>query len=421
MALLSTIIIFSFFNPKVDEDTRRNLEIKSIVLQWYGLFLHMESKDTTAFPPVSAQRLADLGICGYLSLDYQKTLSLTDAETFKLLNKVYSNSLKKYFHHFDENTLSAISNLENTISSTISISESSEDIINKACDEIKDNLPFVFQSRSGNFCEVSEVESAKNGENSSSKYAFSSKNPILSEWGINRTIVINKNKIVSPKPYFQSESFSKSLYAEALEIYSMSHNLTKEEIWIAEFWGDDIRGLTFSPPARWISILNQILKNEDVSADEMMDLYLKMGIGLYDAAIICWKNKYDHNLLRPSTFIQNNIDSKWLPFHADPEFPAYPSGHSVFGAVGSRVLEASFGVNYRMTDMSHSQRIEFVGKERSYNSFKEMAHENAYSRMIMGVHYKQDCDEGLRLGYEIADIINKTDFKSILIKDNYHL
>jgi len=62
-----------------------------------------------------------------------------------------------------------------------------------------------------------------------------------------------------------------------------------------------------------------------------------------------------------------------------------------------------------------------VGKERSYNSFREMAHENAYSRMLMGVHYKQDCDEGLRLGYEVGDIINQTDFKSILVKDNYHL
>jgi hypothetical protein len=55
------------------------------------------------------------------------------------------------------------------------------------------------------------------------------------------------------------DSFQKALYAEALEIYSMSHNLTKDDVWVAEFWGDDVRGLTFSPPARWISILNQIV------------------------------------------------------------------------------------------------------------------------------------------------------------------
>jgi hypothetical protein len=243
----------------------------------------------------------------------------------------------------------------------------------------------------------------------------------LPEWGQKKTIVVSKNKVTCEKPYAKSDAFEKALYAEALEVYSMSHNLTKDDIWVAEFWGDDVRGLTFSPAARWISILNQILQKEDVSADQIMELYLKMGIGLYDAGIVCWKNKYDHNLIRPSTFIQNNIDGKWQPFHADPNFPAYPSGHAVFGAVGSRILEASFGTNYKMTDMSHSHRIEFVGKERSYNSFREMAHENAYSRMLMGVHYKQDCDEGLRLGYEVGDIINQTDFKSILVKDNYHL
>jgi hypothetical protein len=35
-----------------------------------------------------------------------------------------------------------------------------------------------------------------------------------------------------------------------------------------------------------------------------------------------------------------------------------------------------------------------------------MAYENAYSRIPLGVHVRMDCDEGLRLGYEIADAVN---------------
>lgn len=420
LALLSLVLIFSFFNPKMHEDKRRDYEVKSIVLQWYKLFLHLESKDTTAFPPISAQRLADMGMSGYLSLDYQKTMSLSQDETLELLNKVYSNALSNYYSHLDVTSKESIKILEHNISSTISITTRSEDLVEKASENIKNNLPYFFESRSENFCEVSESLSISN-QGIKNKYSFKSNHAILPDWGQKKTIVINKNEVMSQKPYVNSDSFDKALYAEALEIYSMSHNLTKEDIWVAEFWGDDVRGLTFSPAARWISILNQIVEKENVTAEEIVYLYLKMGIGLYDAGIICWKNKYDHNLIRPSTFIQNNIDGLWQPFHADPNFPAYPSGHSVFGAVGSRILEASFGTDYKMTDMSHSHRIEFVGKERSYNSLREMAHENAYSRMLMGVHYKQDCDEGLRLGYEIADIINTTDFKSILVKDNYHL
>jgi len=421
MALLSLVLLFSFFNPKMHEEKRRDLEVKSIVLQWYNLFLVLESKDTTAFPPISAQRLADLGMSGYLSLGYQKTMSLSQDETLQLLNKVYSDALSNYYSHLDITSKESIKILENDISASISIPTHSEDLVTKASENIKNNLPYFFESRSENFCEVQESNPNKVTEQSKSKFAFKSEHAILPDWGKKKTIVVNKNKVTCVKPYANKDSFQKALYAEALEIYSMSHNLTKDDVWVAEFWGDDVRGLTFSPPARWISILNQIVQKEEMSTDEMIDLYLRMGIGLYDAAIVSWKNKYDHNLLRPSDFIQNNIDGNWQPFHANPDFPAYPSGHAVFGAVGSRILEASFGTDYKMTDMSHSHRIEFVGKERSYNSLRDMAHENAYSRMLMGVHYKQDCDEGLRLGYEIADIINSTDFKSILVKDNYHL
>jgi len=420
LALLSTVLIFSFFNPKMSEEKRNDLKVKAIALQWYNLFLHLESKDTTAYPPISAQRLADLGMSGYLSLDFQKTMTLTQEETLELLNKVYSDALSKYYIHLDVTSTESIKILENDISATISISTSSEDLVKKANETIKNNVQYFFENRSENFCEVSASLSDRNN-GIKNKYVFKSKYSILPEWGQNQTIVVSKNKVMCQKPYANVESFDKSLYAEALEIYSMSHNLTKDDVWVAEFWGDDVRGLTFSPAARWISILNQIAKKEDVTAEDIIYLYLKMGIGLYDAGVICWKNKYDYNLIRPSTFIQNNIDGNWQPFHADPNFPAYPSGHAVFGAVGSRILEASFGTDYKMTDMSHSNRIEFVGKERSYTSFREMAHENAYSRMLMGVHYKQDCDEGLRLGYEVADIINTTDFKSIILKDNYHL
>ena len=36
-----------------------------------------------------------------------------------------------------------------------------------------------------------------------------------------------------------------------------------------------------------------------------------------------------------------------------------------------------------------------------------MAEENAFSRIPLGVHIRMDCEEGLRLGYEIAEGINE--------------
>ncbi len=157
MALLSLVLLFSFFNPKMHEEKRRDLEVKSIVLQWYNLFLHLESKDTTAFPPISAQRLADMGMSGYLSLDYQKTMSLSQDETLELLNKVYSDALSNYYNHLDLTSKESIKILEHDISATISIPARSEDLVTKASENIKNNLPYFFESRSENFCEVARI------------------------------------------------------------------------------------------------------------------------------------------------------------------------------------------------------------------------------------------------------------------------
>ncbi|MBK9584080.1 MAG: hypothetical protein IPO48_19975 [Saprospiraceae bacterium] len=36
-----------------------------------------------------------------------------------------------------------------------------------------------------------------------------------------------------------------------------------------EFWSDDLMGLTFSPPSRWIAIANQVYENEDANLKKL--------------------------------------------------------------------------------------------------------------------------------------------------------
>ncbi|HJW27635.1 MAG TPA: phosphatase PAP2 family protein, partial [Saprospiraceae bacterium] len=89
-----------------------------------------------------------------------------------------------------------------------------------------------------------------------------------------------------------------------------------------------------------------------------------------------------------------------------PEFPSYPSGHSCFGASGSAVMANIFGDTHPYTDNCHQNRTEFMGMPRSYNTILEAGLENAYSRIPLGVHYRMDCDEGIRLGYLAATRVN---------------
>jgi len=221
---------------------------------------------------------------------------------------------------------------------------------------------------------------------------------LLPHWGATRTFLVKTNEIKVKLPTPFNESPGSAFYTEAMEVFSVSQTRAKEDNWIAEFWSDDLPGLTITPVGRWISIINQSLEKAQLPFPEIMETYLKSTWALCDAGVVCWQNKYRFQLQRPETFIRKNIQHDWTPLHAAPSFPSYPSGHATFGASVAEVLTAQLGEHFALTDRTHEDRAEFAGQPRSYTSFEEMAQENAFSRVLIGVHYRMDCEEGLRLG-----------------------
>jgi len=230
-------------------------------------------------------------------------------------------------------------------------------------------------------------------------------------WGRVRTFAAKNNDLVSiPPPYAYSADPSSSYYKDHLEVANTVNNMTEENHWIAEFWSDDLTGMTFSPPARIFAIANQVISKEKLNLEETLHLYCRLGIATNDAAVAAWKSKYIYNIERPQTYIRKYIDPDFKPILGEaigkpgitPAFPGYPSGHSTFAGVGLRILEHFFGENYEITDNCHYGRSEFRGYPRTYTSWRQMMEEDAYSRIPLGVHIRMDCSEGLRLGNVVA-------------------
>lgn len=243
-------------------------------------------------------------------------------------------------------------------------------------------------------------------------------------WESVRTFAISPDETTTVDPLAYSENTNSPYYQQMVEVYE-ANNAAKseatdedaEQLWIAEFWSDDIENLMFSPPARQISIANQLVIEERMDLDEALYLYLKVGYALNDAAVSTWKYKYEHMVMRPSVFIQDFIDADYqtnlfrlIPW-PNPTFPAYPSGHSTFASAAAGVFIDFFGDSIDFTDESHEGRTEFRGTARTFDSFSEMADENGYSRIPLGVHMRMDCTEGLRLGYEISDGVNQLELR----------
>ncbi len=232
-------------------------------------------------------------------------------------------------------------------------------------------------------------------------------------WGNARTFAITESDKLARPPLPISETPGSALWNQAKQVYDLNTpTLAFEQQWIAEFWSDDALNLTFSPPSRFIAIANQVVDKEDANLALTLYTNLKVGLALNDAGVACWHSKYFYNIERPVSYIRRVIDPNWEPHNPfSPSFPAYPSGHATFGAAACAVLEDIYGANYAMVDRCHEGRTDFLGMPRSFKAFREMAEENAYSRLPLGVHFWMDAVEGVRHGYEIGAKVNQIRLK----------
>lgn len=245
--------------------------------------------------------------------------------------------------------------------------------------------------------------------------------PMGPDFGKVRTWALPESAKLAKPPLAYSTNPQSALYSQALEVYAQNTpTWSYEAEWIGEFWSDDLLNLTFSPGPRWMAVANQVIDNEHSDLQKAIVTYAKVGMALSDAAVGCWHSKFYYNVERPQTYINRVIDPSWKPGLENPitgekgvtpSFPAYPSGHSTMGAAGAEALASEFGYAYSMTDNCHKDRAEFNGTPRTFGSFYEMALENAWSRVPLGVHYRMDCEEGVRHGTVIGRFVNNLPWK----------
>ena len=123
---------------------------------------------------------------------------------------------------------------------------------------------------------------------------------LLPHWGKVRTFVANETD-VCPEPLEYSTNPGSEIYKQALEPYNLVNQIkagnAETENWIADFWSDDCATLTFTPAGRFIAIVNQLVEKEKLSLGESVEIYARIGMGLCDAGIRAWHQKYTYNYI----------------------------------------------------------------------------------------------------------------------------
>jgi len=424
LGVMVLLVVLAAQNCSYD-DLEEPLEYRSateIALSWNHLTLDLERHTLGYRPPVSARMYAYVemaayeaslpGLRDYISMEsyvsgYEKPEMKFGEGQFYLpasLNAAYAQILRHFFPTAPASLQQQINDLEKKnaqsffAKNTDALTEQSA-----AFGKSVANLVWAWSKtdREGNQGHLYNYDHGYEPSICKGCWQPTGEHPspaLLPYWGQVRPFVTDISEITIKNPVQYDESPGSKFYTEAMEVYSVSKPLSKENRWIAEFWSDDLPGLTMSPAGRWISIANQALEKARPPFPLVMETYLKTALALCDAGILVWKGKYEYNLERPETYIRDRINPNWTSLHHTPSFPAYPSGHSAFGAAAAEVLSDALGRKFQLSDHTHENRPEFAGNPRSYGSFAEMAQENAASRVLLGVHYRMDCEEGLRLG-----------------------
>lgn len=221
---------------------------------------------------------------------------------------------------------------------------------------------------------------------------------------------------------------------------------TVDEELIGLYWAyDGALGLG-TPPRLYNQIVREVAMHtpnpntkKPNTVAENARLFALVNAALADGGILAWDQKYVHDFWRPVVGIRehdvslgpfgvpddNDIDDEtrisWLPLGAPatnatppaknftPNFPAYPSGHSVFGAAAFHITRLFYGIPLgdRNSDDLFAG-LSFVSEElngvnrnnqgtvrpRHARGFPgglwEMLNENGRSRIFLGVHWSFD-------------------------------
>ena len=233
-------------------------------------------------------------------------------------------------------------------------------------------------------------------------------------WNKIRTLVIDSSNqfIITPPPKFSLDKTSK-FYKDLIEVYEIGNNLTDEQKDVASFWDcnpyvSHHRGHAMfatkkiTPGGHWIGITKIASKKAELNLMETIHTYSMVSIGLFDAFIVCWDEKWRSILVRPETLINQYIDEDWIPLLQTPPFPEYTSGHSVISRSAANILTFLLGNNFEFLDTTE----EIYGlKARKFDSFIQASDEAAISRIWGGIHYMPAITYGVDQGDKVGNFV----------------
>ena len=228
-------------------------------------------------------------------------------------------------------------------------------------------------------------------------------------WPAFKTFGVHDSSEFRAPPPYALTSLAYAMDVNEIQAFGKANSTARssDQTAIAFFWYE---GSSFA----WNRIARKLSGGKSLL--EHARLYAILNAALSDAYATSLESKFHYNFWRPLTAIRaadtdgNPLtvkDSTWEPAFITPPVPDYPSAHAAAGGAAATVIDALLGANRPFQHTSTSAPAAGPGATptRSYASALDAARENAYSRMLVGIHFRRACDVGLKQGRDVAQAV----------------
>jgi hypothetical protein len=170
---------------------------------------------------------------------------------------------------------------------------------------------------------------------------------------------------------------------------------TEQQTQTARLWAGV--GYSTSAPGVWYNLGRDLARARNLSGVDTARVLALLGITMHDALLTSFTGKFVYGLWRPTTAIRSadrdgnpatDPDPTFVSLIPTPPYPSYPGNMACLGSSSAAVYSVLWGETppFSVTWTGAGQ----ADVTRSYTGFRQLAEEEANSRIYAGIHYDFD-------------------------------
>ncbi len=162
----------------------------------------------------------------------------------------------------------------------------------------------------------------------------------------------------------------------------------------------------------WNNVARDLVRDRSLSLLQAARLFVLVNVGIIDGVQQTMWSKYAYGLWRPVTAIRRadedlnpltDADPGWTPFLNTPGYPSYAGNQACVASAAARALAIAAGRDAFAFTAQWQALDGSVLATRHYSGFRQMADEQARSRVYGGIHFTFDNEPSQQLCPAVVD------------------